>query len=67
MHKLAIAAAAAAVVGAAATSTAYAGSQLNGPALTGIALQAFEASQPVVITVNLPSGKAVELRKQATR
>jgi hypothetical protein len=65
MHKLAVAAAATAVVGAAATSTAYAGSNLQGPQLTGIALQSLDASQSVVTTVSLPTGEAVKLRKQA--
>jgi hypothetical protein len=65
MHKLAIAAAATAVVGATATSNAYAGSNLNGPQLTGIALQAVEAGQPVVTTVSLPSGETAKLRQPA--
>jgi hypothetical protein len=65
MHKLAVAAAATAVVGAAATSTAYAGSNLQGPQLTGIALQSLDASQSVVTTVSLPTGETVKLRKQA--
>ena len=64
MNKLAFAVAAAAL-GAAATSTAYAGSNIQGPQLTGIALQALEAHQPVVTAVTLPSGDTVDLRQQA--
>jgi hypothetical protein len=62
MNKLALAAAATAVLGAAATSSAYAGSNTQGPQLTGIALQSLESSQPVVIAVTLPSGDTVALR-----
>ena len=65
LNKLALAAATTAALGAAATSTAYAGSQLNGPQLTGIALQSIESKQPVVIAVTLPSGEIVDLRQQA--
>jgi hypothetical protein len=65
MHKLAIAAAATAVVGAAATSTAYAGSNINGPQLTGMALQSVESHVPVVTAVSLPSGETVALRQPA--
>jgi hypothetical protein len=66
MNKFALAAVATAALGAAAASPAYARMTANGPQLTGIALQAFEASQPVVTTVTLPSGEAVDLRPQAT-
>ena len=66
MNKLALAAAATAALGAAATSTAYAGSSLNGPQLTGVALQSLESNQPVVTAVTLPSGDTVDLRQQAT-
>jgi hypothetical protein len=62
MNKLALAAAAAAL-GAAATSTAYAGSSLQGPLLTGIALQSLEDNQPVVTAVTLPSGETLDLRR----
>ena len=65
MNKLALAAAATAALGAAATSTAYAGSNMNGPQLTGIALQSLESNQPVVTAVTLPSGDTVDLRQQA--
>jgi hypothetical protein len=34
----------------------------NGPQLTGIARPALEAKRPVVNTVTLPSGEAVDLR-----
>jgi hypothetical protein len=40
----------------AATPTAYAGSNRNGPQLTGIALRSLEAYRPVVTAVRLPSG-----------
>jgi hypothetical protein len=62
MNKLALATVATAALAAAATSPAYAGSNLQGPQLTGVALQSFEANQPVVITVTLPSGETVDLR-----
>jgi hypothetical protein len=68
MNKFALAAVATAALGAAAASPAYSfvpGSQSQGPQLTGIALQSFEASQPVVTTVTLPSGETVDLRPQA--
>ncbi len=65
MNQFALTVAATAVLGAAAASPAYAGSSLNGPQLTGIALQSLEANQPVVTTVTLPSGEAVDLRQQA--
>jgi hypothetical protein len=66
MHKLTLAVAATAALGAAAASTAYAGSNLNGPQLTGVALQSLEASQPVVTAVGLPSGETVDLHQQTT-
>jgi hypothetical protein len=66
VNKLVLAAAATAALGAAAASTAYAGSSLNGPQLTGVALQSLEASQPVVMAVSLPSGETVDLRERAT-
>ena len=64
MNKLALAAVATAALGAAVTSPAYAGSSLNGPQLTGIALQSLASNQPVVIAVTLPSGETVDLRPQ---
>ena len=66
MNKLARAAVATAALGAAVTSPAYAGSSLNGPQLTGIALQSLASNQPVVMAVTLPSGETVNLRQQAT-
>jgi hypothetical protein len=63
MKKLALAAVATAALGAAATSPAYARITANGPQLTGIALQSFEANHPVVIAVTLPFGETVDLRK----
>lgn len=65
MNQLALAAAATAALGAATTSTAFAGSNLQGPQLTGIALQTLESNQPVVTAVTLPSGETVDLRRQA--
>jgi hypothetical protein len=62
MNKLVLAAAATAALGAAAASTAYAGSNMNGPQLTGVALQSLASNQPVVIAVTLPSGDTVALR-----
>jgi hypothetical protein len=64
VNRLALAAAAAAALGAAATPAAYAGSNLQGPRLTGVALESLEASPPVVTAVSLPSGEAVDLRQQ---
>ena len=65
MNKFALAALATAALGAAATSPAYAGSSLNGPQLTGVALQSFETNQPIVIAVTLPSGETVDMHPQA--
>jgi hypothetical protein len=56
VNRLVLAATATAALGAAATPAAYAGSNVNGPQLSGIALQSLETSQPVVTTVRLPSG-----------
>ncbi len=66
MNKLALAAVATAALGSTVGSPAYAGSNLNGPQLTGIALQSLEANQPVITAVTLPSGETVDLRKLAT-
>jgi hypothetical protein len=65
MNKFALAAVATAALGAAATSPAYSfcGSEMQGPQLTGIALQSFEANQPVVTAVTLPSGEIIDLRQ----
>ena len=66
MNKLARAAAAAAALAAAAVSTADAGMTLQGPQLTGIALQSLASNRPVVTAVTLRSGETVALRPQAT-
>jgi hypothetical protein len=66
LNKLALAVATTAVLGAAVTSTAYAGINMQGPQLTGIALQSLETNHPVVTAVTLPSGEIVDLRPQAT-
>jgi len=63
MNKLTLAAATA--LGAAAISTAHAGANLQGPQLTGIALQSITTSQPTVTAVMLSSGETVVLRPQA--
>jgi hypothetical protein len=63
MQKLALAAATTAALGAAANSSAFAGSSLNGPQLTGIALQSAQSNQPAVIAVTLPSGATVDRRQ----
>ena len=60
--KLVLAAAAAAALGAAATPAAYAGSNFNGPGLTGLALGSLEAHRPAVTAVSLlPSDGAGEV------
>ena len=66
MNRRALAVAATAALGAAATSTAYAGKTLQGAQLTGIAVQPLESDRPAVIAVTLPSGETVVLRPQAT-
>jgi len=62
MNKLAVTAAFAA----AAISTAHAGANLQGPQLTGIALQSLASNRPVVTAVTLRSGETVALCPQAT-
>lgn len=62
VNKLVLTAAATAALGAAAASSAYAGSNLNGPQLTGVALQSLASNQPVITGVTLPSGETVALR-----
>ena len=64
MNKLALAAMATAAL--AAAPAAYAGSNLQGPRLTGIALESLEAGQPAITAVTLPSGEAVDLQHRAT-
>jgi hypothetical protein len=66
LNRLVLATAATAALAAAATPTAYAGSAMNGPRLTGIALETLEAHRPDVAAVSLPSGEAVDLRQPAT-
>ena len=65
MNRLPVAAAAAAALGAAVTSTAFADFPLQGPQLTGIALQSFASSRQVVIAVSLASGETIVLRPRA--
>jgi len=66
MKRLALAVAAAAAFGAGAASTADAQIGLQGPQLTGIALQSLASNQPVVTAVTLASGEAVVLRPATT-
>ena len=66
MNKLALAAAATAAVCAAAVSTADAGMSMQGPQLTGIALQSLASNWPVVTAVTLSSGETVALRLRTT-
>ncbi len=58
-NKLALTAAA---LGLAATLSAHAGVRLQGPQLTGIALQSLASNHLVVTAVTLPSGETVGLR-----
>ena len=68
MKKLAIAAAAIAILAAASTGDVLPrgcdefGCNDNGPQLTGIALPNVKARQPVVNALTLPSGQTVNLR-----
>jgi hypothetical protein len=66
MTKLALAVATTAALGAAATSSASAGSEMQGPLRSGIALQSLKSNQPLITAVALPSGETVDLRRQAT-
>jgi len=66
MNRLVLAAAGAAMLGTTAISSAHAGMTLQGPQLTGIALQSFASSRQVVTAVTLSSGETVVLRPQAT-
>jgi len=65
MNKLTLATAVTALAVAAA-SIAHAGVTLQGPQLTGIALQSLEPNQPAVIAVTLASGETIGLRRKAT-
>ena len=64
LNKLALAVATTAALGAAVTSSTYAGVTLQGPLRSGIALQSLESNQPIVTVVTLPSGESVDLRQQ---
>lgn len=66
MNKLALAVVTTAALGAAATSSAYAGMELQGPLLSGIALQSLESNRPIITAIVLPSGETVNLRQQTT-
>ena len=66
MQTLAVAAAALAL-GAAATKAAYAGSNQNGPALTGAVVPAFETGKPVVTRIVLPTGGTTASPRQTAR
>ena len=61
MKKRALAAAAAAV-GAVVAASAHAGVNLQGPQLTGMALQSLAFGQPIVTRMTLPSGEIADLR-----
>jgi len=65
MNMRTLAVAATAAVCAAATSTAFAGRSLQGPQLTGFALQSITTNQPIVTAVTLSSGETVVLRPRA--
>src|SRR5690348_12811260 len=54
MGKLVLAAATTTALGAAAPPSAYAGSNFNGPRLTGVALESLESHRPVVTVVDPP-------------
>jgi hypothetical protein len=66
MTNLTLAVATTVALGAEATSSAYAGSEMQGPLRSGIALQSFESKQPLITAVALPCGETVDLRRQAT-
>jgi hypothetical protein len=65
ISKLTFTAAVTGSIGVSVTTAAYAGSQLNGPQRTGMALQSLEASQPVVTAVRLPSGQTIDFSRHA--
>jgi hypothetical protein len=65
MNKLAFAAAVAALLGTAATASAHRGMSLQGPQLTGVALQSLASSRPAVTAATLPSGVTIDLRQHA--
>jgi hypothetical protein len=67
MSRLALAAAiVVAIASAAAAAAAFAGANLQGPQLTGVALQSLIANQPVT-EVTLPSGEIVNLHRRVAR
>ncbi|HEY1261741.1 MAG TPA: hypothetical protein VGF34_21030 [Stellaceae bacterium] len=65
MHTLRLAAAAVAIA-ATAASSAFAGVSLQGPQLTGVALQSLIVHQPVT-EVTLPSGEIINLHRRVGR
>jgi hypothetical protein len=65
MNKLAFAAAAAVVLATTATAVAHRGMSLQGPRLTGVALQFLASGRPDVTTVTLLSGETIELPRRA--
>ena len=66
MNKLALAAIATAVLGGAASPPAHAGIRLQGPRLSGIALQFMASGHPIVTGVTLPLAESVDLRRRTT-
>jgi hypothetical protein len=66
MEKLALTAIATALLAVAATSPANAGIRLQGPRLTGIALQFMSSGHPVLVGVTLPLAESVDLRRRST-
>lgn len=62
MNKIALAAAATAVLGTVTSPSAFAGSNLQGPLLTGIALETLETSRPSISSVSLPHDVGSEPR-----
>jgi hypothetical protein len=65
MNKLALAAAAAVLLGTGATASAHRGMTLQGPQLSGVALQSLASSRSVVTAVTFPSGETVKLHRRA--
>jgi hypothetical protein len=66
MKKVVLTAIVAAVLGVAASPPANAGVRLQGPRLTGIALQFMASGHPVPIGVTLPLAESVDLRRRST-
>lgn len=65
MNNLALAAAAAVMLGAAATASAHRGMSLQGPQLSGVALHSLVFAKPTVTGVALRSGETIDLRHRA--